>query len=235
MMPHESLMHGAQFVDMVAQHPETLDQTYLPRRYEVSSVSGGQLVLREVVTGEIIEETYAGVLGPNYTVGMEVMAIPVSAQELFVLGPIMRSTPALLDFAAPFVGRVYVGQNRSTNATNNSNTSTTNWLPALTCTTTLPDGTYDVVAEGSCLMAHDTSGTANLRLTIAGSSEGGVTSQALTTTFQARVGTTHVVSGVVVSGGSFATTLDYKANTAGGALGAQARNIQMVVIATRTA
>jgi len=226
-------MHGSQFIELLAAHAEDGDRTYAPRRYQVASVSAGLVTLKEVVTGEVIDEPFAALLGPAYTVGMEVMAIPVGEAELFVLGPVMRATPTLLQFGGDFVGQVYFNANDSVNSNNNSNPSTTNWVDSLTLSLSVPNGTYDALVVGSSLMGHDTSGSVNLRLTCEGTSDSGITSPNLTTANVTRIVTANKFSNVTVSDGTINVLLEYKANTAGGASGASARQNHIEIVAQR--
>jgi hypothetical protein len=226
-------MRGDEFVDKLAQHVDTRDEAWLPQKFEVSTRDSGLIVLREPVSGEVISQGFAGVGGWAYQTGDEVMAVPVSDQDWFVLGPLMRSALDLVRFDAPVKGQVYGNATDASGSLTPNTTNTATYVDAIVLTWSgLPAGTYDLMCHMSALMSHSAGGDINLRSVMNGIADVAIVEPVTAgSSASERVATSARRTNQVVSG-DLIMELEFKGGTAGTTY---CRNPNIVAFAIRSA
>lgn len=183
-------------------------RTVSPYRAEGRSITAGYAIVRQ--NDETIDDAqqYSILVPCAPTPGVDAAMLPIDGGEVYI-GAIVGGSP--LPTLNPGIGQTIIdgGDQNTADNSSTSNNDPGNFVNAMQRVTAVPNGVYDVLADGSFLGGHSAGDSVQFRLQVNGTA-GNTRAKGVPSSTTTLLRAVRLFPGIVVSGGSLTTVIEYR-------------------------
>lgn len=176
-------------------------------RAEGRSVTAGRAVIRQNGETSDDEETYPILVNAAPTPGFDSVMLPTDGASVH-LGVLLQSGNDSLVLG---IGQAITDGDSQNNADNSStsNNDPGSFVNAMQLVTSVPNGTYDVLVDGSFLGGHSAGDSVQFRVSVNGTA-GNTRAKSVPSSGTTQLRAARKFSGITVSGGTLTCVIEYR-------------------------